>query len=40
MEEKVAEHKSTIDYNEPRDYIDKVLVGSLSGIFSPDRDDF
>ncbi len=24
MEEKVAEHKSTIDYNEPRDYIDKV----------------
>ncbi len=24
MEEKVAEHKSTIDYNEPRDFIDKV----------------
>jgi cytochrome P450 len=25
MEQKVEEHKSTIDYNKPRDFIDKVL---------------
>jgi hypothetical protein len=33
MEEKVAEHKSTIDNNEPRDFIDKVkLVFGSTGI--------
>jgi cytochrome P450 len=26
MEQKVEEHKATIDYNEPRDFIDKVLT--------------
>jgi cytochrome P450 len=26
MEQKVEEHESTIDYNEPRDFIDKVLI--------------
>jgi cytochrome P450 len=28
MEQKVEEHVATIDYNSPRDYIDKVLVES------------
>jgi hypothetical protein len=26
MEQKVVEHEATIDYNEPRDFIDKVLI--------------
>jgi cytochrome P450 len=26
MEQKVDEHEATIDYNEPRDFIDKVLT--------------
>ena len=26
MEQKVAEHEATIDHNEPRDFIDKVLI--------------
>ncbi len=26
MEQKVAEHEATIDYNDPRDFIDKVLT--------------
>jgi cytochrome P450 len=26
MESKVAEHEATIDYNEPRDFIDKYLI--------------
>ena len=26
MEQKIAEHEATVDHNEPRDFIDKVLI--------------